>query len=544
MKTYHVRRVGDDDYLQHWSLKGAHKYIAKIDLGGKFRYFYNQAEIEAYKAAKAAGGAINKAVGQAGKNIQGAYRVVRKGAQDAMNNAGREISSWKRKASKVIGLDARKDMNRKWGALEKTASGIGSKAHENKLNRWFDSRQAYEKTPLGRLESAKNRAVENAQQAWYGIEKKAGALGKDASKAASDAYKVVRKAADDAGNAVKGAQKNVQNAAATVGKNVTGAVKNAQKQVENTVKGAKKAYKSYQDFKKLPEPMQKMAANVDRAGQKKLLGHNVQGAATAEKLYNIEKAITNAPKNAQKAVSDAGKNISKAASGAVKNAQKVADDVGRNVSKTASGAVKSAQKAVNDAGKNASRLAGDVSKNVSRLASDAGKAASKAAYKASTTVNRTVGKAEKAIGINDARILNKAEKGLRKAQGYTNDGKLYGPPKNNSQTKTAQKTVDRAQANFDKTPLGKVAKAGNNISKALGTAPQRSGPVNQTSSSKPKLARTYNTVQPKQSMAAERSRTQTQANLAKSLSRSGKTYAQIAKQLGISESQVASLLRR
>lgn len=523
MKTYHVRRVGDDEYLQHWNLKGAHKYIAKIDLGGKFRYFYNQAEIEAYKAAKAAGGAINRAVGQAGKNIQGAYKVVRKGAQDAMNNAGREISSWKRKASKAIGLDARKDMNRKWDALGKTASGPYSRAHQNKANRWFESRQAYEKTPLGRLESAKNRAVENAQQALYSAQRKAGSIGKNASKAAGDAYKVVRKAADDAGNVVKGAQKNVQNAAATVGRNVNNAVKGAQKQVDDTIKGAQKAYKSYQDFKNLPEPIQKMAANADRAGQKKILGKSVKGAAAAEKLYNIEKTITNAPKNAQKAVSDAGKNVSKAASGAVK----------------------SAQKAANDLGKNASRLAGDVSKNVSRVASDVEKAASKAAYKASTTVNRTVGKAEKAIGINDARILNKAEKGLRKAQGYTNDGKLYGLPKNNSQTKTAQKTVDRAQANFDKTPLGKVAKVGNNISKALGTAPLRSGPlVKPSSSSQPKLARTYNTVRPKTSTASDRSRTQTQANLAKSLSRSGKTYAQIAKQLGISESQVANLLRK
>lgn len=61
-------------------------------------------------------------------------------------------------------------MNRKWNSAASDRDPR-SKAHSNKMNRWFEARKKYEKTPLGRLESAKNQAVENAQQAWYRAEK-------------------------------------------------------------------------------------------------------------------------------------------------------------------------------------------------------------------------------------------------------------------------------------------------------------------------------------------------------------------------------------
>lgn len=58
MQTYCVRRIRDDCF-EHASPKGQprqhHKYIARIDFGGKMRYFYTQAEIDAYKKAKTAG---------------------------------------------------------------------------------------------------------------------------------------------------------------------------------------------------------------------------------------------------------------------------------------------------------------------------------------------------------------------------------------------------------------------------------------------------------------------------------------------------------
>lgn len=182
MKTYYVRRTGEEDYLQHWGLKSAHKYIAKLDLGGKFRYFYSQAEIEAYKAAKAAGNALNNT-----------YKVVRKGATDAMNAANKQISTWRRKAKHAVGLYAREDMNRKWNSAASDRDPR-SKAHSNKMNRWFEARKKYEKTPLGRLESAKNQAVENAQQAWYRAEKGLNKAGRDVSVAANRTVKDVKKA--------------------------------------------------------------------------------------------------------------------------------------------------------------------------------------------------------------------------------------------------------------------------------------------------------------------------------------------------------------
>ena len=60
-----------------------HQYIARIPFGDKFRYFYNQAELAAYKAGKAVGGAANAAgkaisntANAAGKAVTGAAKKV------------------------------------------------------------------------------------------------------------------------------------------------------------------------------------------------------------------------------------------------------------------------------------------------------------------------------------------------------------------------------------------------------------------------------------------------------------------------------------
>ena len=50
MSNYYVRRTGDDEYLEHsWAdiKRGVHKYLAKINVGGRVKYIYTQAQLAA-----------------------------------------------------------------------------------------------------------------------------------------------------------------------------------------------------------------------------------------------------------------------------------------------------------------------------------------------------------------------------------------------------------------------------------------------------------------------------------------------------------------
>ena len=67
---YAVTREGDDDHLEHLfgfgsrkgSQKANHKYVARVQVGNGWKYFYSTAELAAYKAGKTVGGAA-KTVG-------------------------------------------------------------------------------------------------------------------------------------------------------------------------------------------------------------------------------------------------------------------------------------------------------------------------------------------------------------------------------------------------------------------------------------------------------------------------------------------------
>ena len=300
---YGVRRTGDEPYIEHWGIpkgfqRAGHKYIARlVSASGKgYRYIYSQAELAAAKAGKLAG--------QAGKSANSAYKTVRKNVNNAVTGA-----------KKSLGVYARRDMNRKWDALGTTRNPY-SKAKSNKLERFMAARRAYEKTPLGRVESFKNRTIENAQQAYYGAEKKAKRLAKDAR---SGATKVA---------------------------------KDAQKYVNKQAKKAKKAYDDYQNFKKLPQWQKDIAVNADRKGVKKVMGRSVQGAAMASRLEGAENAIRGAARTVGRGANDAYRGARKGVTNAGKQISRTANDAWDNVQRTANDVYRGARKTVRDADRN------------------------------------------------------------------------------------------------------------------------------------------------------------------------------------------------
>lgn len=397
---YGVRRTGDEPYIEHWGVpkgwtKQGHKYLARLvsSTGKGYRYIYSQAELAAAKAGKLG----NKA----GKAANSAYKTVRKNVNNAVTGA-----------KKSLGVYDRRDMNRKWDALGTTRNPY-SKAKSNKLERFMTARRAYEKTPLGRVESFKNRTIENAQQAYYGAEKKAKRLAKAVGDAASEAGRQANKT-------YKTARKGVMNAAG-----------DAQKYVNKQAKKAKKAYDDYQNFKKLPDWQKKIAVNADRKGAKKVMGRNVRGAATASRLEGIENAIKNAPGNALKSARRAGEDISKGANEVYGRARKQALKTGRQISKAAGDAYNNATKAVNGALKEGRRTARKL-----------GRATQREVRRAGRTVDRQLDNVGKATGYKALRRSVRTR--MRANLDY------------NRQNKAANRTADAAEAAYRRTPLGKV----------------------------------------------------------------------------------------
>lgn len=89
------------DEIYHTGQRKNHKYIARIDLGDKFRYFYSQAEIAAYEAARRAGQAVDKAVDAAKEGANKAADVTRKVASDAAKAVDKSVDAVADNAKKV-----------------------------------------------------------------------------------------------------------------------------------------------------------------------------------------------------------------------------------------------------------------------------------------------------------------------------------------------------------------------------------------------------------------------------------------------------------
>lgn len=96
---YAVIRDGQDDHLEHLfgfgsrkgSQKANHKYIARVQVGNGWKYFYNTAELAAYKAGgavKKAGNAVGKAAGGAYEKAQLAGSAYLRGRKENAQDAG------------------------------------------------------------------------------------------------------------------------------------------------------------------------------------------------------------------------------------------------------------------------------------------------------------------------------------------------------------------------------------------------------------------------------------------------------------------------
>lgn len=154
-----------------------HKYIARVRVGNKYRYFYSQAEIAAYKAAKAVGGAA-KAAGSAVTNssvgraigIGGKSRI--ENAQKEANQKDREyqiaVEKWKQrpgdKPAQLMGgspddYEHKKMLDKLYGthsARYTRSEMIDKKRDESNAADWklAKAKEQYRNSLAGRIESA------------------------------------------------------------------------------------------------------------------------------------------------------------------------------------------------------------------------------------------------------------------------------------------------------------------------------------------------------------------------------------------------------
>lgn len=166
----------DEIYHSLWG-KGAqrdnHKYIARIDLGGKFRYFYDQAEIAAYKAAQAGRQAANQVAdgaratgGQLAKNARNVGEQVASTAKKTVENAKKNISDTI--DTKVTGeyykdkMPMAKNNQTRWNKVANDVDGRNrTKAREiaNDYGKEHDeAKNGYEKSVAGRVGNAVRKA--------------------------------------------------------------------------------------------------------------------------------------------------------------------------------------------------------------------------------------------------------------------------------------------------------------------------------------------------------------------------------------------------
>lgn len=435
---YGVRRTGDEPYIEHWGVpkgwtKQGHKYLARLVSNTGKGYRY------IYSQAELAAAKAGKLAGQAGKSV-----------------------------AKATGLTARNRAQATAARANKLTHPSGKgQAQPNPRNARMAratakrAKAAYDKTLLGRAENAFN-----------GARKAVGDAASEAGRQANKTYKAARK--------------GVMNAAG-----------DAQKYVNKQVGRAQKAYKDYQNFKKLPDWQKKIAVNADRKGVKKVMGRNVRGAATASRLEGIENAIRRTTGSARKAVNDTLDNASRGANKAYKAARKTVDNVvgvsakrrlkrqeerldrtmasdpywdmpftedrrkkesyrdarvynaNRAYSKaqdkydrTLMGRAERAAEAIKNAPGNATKAVNGALKEGRRTARKLGRATQREVRRAGRTVDRQLDNVGKATGYKALRRSVRTR--MRANLDY------------NRQNKAANRTADAAEAAYRRTPLGKV----------------------------------------------------------------------------------------
>ena len=111
------------DEIYHAGQRKNHKYIARIDLGDKFRYFYSQAEIAAYEAARRAGQAVDKAVDAAKEGASKAAKAIDKKVDAVADNAKKVGQAVDKKVDEIAD-DAKKVVDKAGKAVYDKTEGV------------------------------------------------------------------------------------------------------------------------------------------------------------------------------------------------------------------------------------------------------------------------------------------------------------------------------------------------------------------------------------------------------------------------------------
>ena len=334
MSNYYVHRNHDyDDELAHslggWikrRAQGAHKYIAKIPVGGKMRYFYTQAELAAYKAGKTVSkGATAVRNGVTSGVSKASYAVRRAAGKAGTAVANATGYSAKQRADRLQAFANRQTVrakNGKPGSMERvnayglkyTAEGAARKA-----------RKAYEISPLGKLEKTvkgiPGKARDRILDARAARDRILDAGGK-AVKAARGGANAVGRTARRGANTVSGVAGKAKSAASSAAGTVRKTARKAGTAVANAT-----GYSERQRAKRL-------SANAERRR------HSATGGGASASWYNAYQAskkasqsyaktplgrIENAPRNAANAASSAARKAGNVASSAAKKVGRAVD---------------------------------------------------------------------------------------------------------------------------------------------------------------------------------------------------------------------------
>lgn len=160
MSNYYVRRTGDDsDYLEHMVVQGsggtngrpswrarAHKYIQKINIGGKVRYIYDQAQLARVNAGKfidrnitgaSARGRMNRLGSQRQRMLKGSGRGLN-GVNQAYNKAkssyNRSLAGRIGNAANAVGKFAGQQRDRAVNAYENASDWMEKQRKKASVN--------------------------------------------------------------------------------------------------------------------------------------------------------------------------------------------------------------------------------------------------------------------------------------------------------------------------------------------------------------------------------------------------------------------------
>lgn len=174
---YAVTREGDDDHLEHLfgfgsrkgSQKANHKYVARVQVGNGWKYFYSTAELAAYKAGgavkkagNAVGGIAKKAGSAVGKVADGGYARVQSATNSKVREAEKKYKESKQmyNASKGVYKD-KVDRSEKEKRLSKRLGK--SSADTYKVDHAFEGRHIGERyRKMKSAEEAYNKARKDA----------------------------------------------------------------------------------------------------------------------------------------------------------------------------------------------------------------------------------------------------------------------------------------------------------------------------------------------------------------------------------------------